>query len=147
MKRPSFFFLFLLAFLWQTFALDCQAAIGSLKGVRVTTETGKVLYLYKDYHALVIGISSYLHWPKLPNAANDAREVAEKLAGLGFQVKMVIDPTSSEIRKSLTELVYQTGRVEDRAILLYFAGHGETETLADDTRMGYIIPRDCPLIK
>jgi uncharacterized caspase-like protein len=106
----------------------------------------KELYLYRDYHALVIGIGNYDHWPKLPNAANDAREVAAKLTGQGFQVKTVIDPTSSELRKTFNQLVYQTGRVEDRAILLYFAGHGETETLADDTRMGFIIPRECPLM-
>lgn len=30
---------------------------------------------------------------------------------------------------------------------MYYAGHGETETLADNTKLGYIIPKDCPLLK
>jgi uncharacterized caspase-like protein len=145
MKRLIHSFLFLFIILCQVFASDCWAT--SRKGISISTDTGKELYLYRDYHALVIGVSNYENWPILPNAAGDAREVAGRLEGLGFQVKTVYDPTSSEIRKAFTELVYRVGGVQDRAILLYFAGHGETETLADNTKMGFIIPRDCPLIR
>jgi hypothetical protein len=49
------------------------------RGIRVTTEHGKSVYLYKDYHALVIGVSNYDKWPRLPNAVRDAQEVAAKL--------------------------------------------------------------------
>jgi hypothetical protein len=145
MKRSIHYSLFLLLFLGQILGSDCLAA--SRKGISINTDKEKELYLYRDYHALVIGISNYENWPKLPNAASDAREVAMKLAELGFQVKTVYNPTSNEIKKAFNELVYRIGSVEDRAILLYFAGHGETETLADNTKMGYIIPRDCPMIK
>jgi hypothetical protein len=141
------YFVLILIFLCQAVGSDCRAASPGVKGISVSTDKGKELYLYRDYHALVIGISNYENWPKLPNAAGDAREVAGRLAGLGFQVKTVFDPTSAEIRKAFSELVYRVGWVEDRAILIYYAGHGETETLADKTKMGYIIPRDCPLIK
>ena len=34
---------------------------------------------------------------------------------------------------------------KNRALLFYFAGHGETLELADGTELGYILPSDCPL--
>jgi uncharacterized caspase-like protein len=119
----------------------------TVNGIRVIDKEGRGLNLYKDYYALVVGISDYEKWPKLPNPVNDAREVAAKLKDLGFQVRMVLDPTTQEIKAALNDLVYETGRDEQRAILIYYAGHGETEDLADGTKMGYIIPKDCPLLK
>jgi formylglycine-generating enzyme required for sulfatase activity len=117
------------------------------RGIRVIAKTGQSLYLYKDYHALVVGVSNYEKWPKLPNAVNDAKEMASRLKELGFEVKLVLDPTSREIKTALSEMVYDMGREENRALLFYYAGHGETETLADKTKMGYIIPRDCPILE
>ncbi|MEE9611094.1 MAG: caspase family protein [Desulfatiglandales bacterium] len=117
------------------------------RGLRVTTMPGLSTYLYKDYHALVIGISNYEKWPKLPNAVKDAREVAAKLQEMGFQVNLLLDPSSSEMKNAFNDVVYDVGREENRAILVYFAGHGETEVLADRTHLGYIIPRDSPLLK
>ena len=38
------------------------------RGIQVVSKRGEPLYLYKDYHAVVIGVSDYDHWPKLPNA-------------------------------------------------------------------------------
>ena len=42
-------------------------------------------------------------------------------------------------------MAFRLGREKNRALLLYFAGHGETLDLADGTQLGYIIPTDCPL--
>jgi hypothetical protein len=117
------------------------------RGIRVTTEQGTSVYLYKDYHALVVGVSNYERWPKLPNAVNDAREIAAKLKELGFSAKLVTDPTARDMQTLLSELVYDMGTEEKRAVLFYYAGHGETETLADGTKMGYLIPRDCPILE
>ena len=117
------------------------------RGISIISKHGDILNLYKDYHALVIGITNYERWPRLPNAINDAKEVASKLKDLGFDVKLVLDPTSREIKTLLSEMVYKMGIEENRAILFYYAGHGETETLADKSSMGYIIPRDCPLLE
>jgi len=69
------------------------------------------------------------------------------LKELGFEVKVVLDPTSREMKTVLSEMVYDMGIEENRAILFYYAGHGETEILADKTKMGYIIPRDCPILE
>jgi uncharacterized caspase-like protein len=122
-------------------------SFSTTRGIRVTGKQGESLYLYKDYHALVVGISDYEKWPRLPNAVNDAKEVASKLKELGFEVKLMLDPTFREMKTVLSEIVYKMGREENRALLFYYAGHGETETLADKTKMGYIVPKDCPLLE
>jgi len=144
MKRFLGFLPFMFFFLYvalPTFSLS------TTRGIRVTAKQGQSLYLYKDYYALVIGISNYEKWPRLPNAVNDAKEVASKLEELGFEVRLVLDPTAREVRTVLGEMVYKMGSESNRALLFYYAGHGETETLADKTKMGYIVPKDCPLSK
>jgi hypothetical protein len=122
-------------------------AFTDTRGIRVTAKQGQSLYLYMDYHALVVGVSNYEIWPKLPYAVKDAKEVASKLKDMGFKVRLIIDPTSQEMRTALNEMVYKTGLEVNRGLLFYYAGHGETETLADNTKMGYIIPKDSPLLK
>ncbi len=138
--------LIVLSLLITSFVPRFFAAAISL-GVHVCSKKGKDLYLYEDYHALVIGVSNYDRWPKLPYATEDAKEVAERLKMMGYQVKLILDPTSRELKTALNEMVYTMGTAENRAILLYYAGHGETEPLADNTKMGYLIPKDCPLLK
>ena len=143
MKKISFFIILALLL----FPLISSPLLATTRGISVVSKHGQNLYLYKDYHALVIGISNYEKWPRLPNAVNDAKEVAAKLKEFGFEVRLVLDPTSREIKTVLSEMVYKMGREKNRALLFYYAGHGETEILADKTKMGYIIPRDCPLLE
>jgi len=116
-------------------------------GISVTSKKGQTLYLYEDYHALVIGVGKYEKWPQLPDAVNDARDVAQELKKLGFEVTLVLDPTHKEMKAALSTMAYKTGNEVNRGILFYYAGHGETQILADKTKMGYIIPKDCPLLK
>ena len=121
------------------------------RGIKVVarTEDGgtRLLPLYSGSHALVVGVSNYEKWPKLPNAVKDAKDVAERLKKLGFHVTLVLNPTSSELTKALNDLTYRHGRDKNQALLFFYAGHGETEVLADGTKLGYIIPRDCPLLR
>jgi len=138
--------LIVLSLLITFFVFPFFAAAISL-GVHVVSKQGKDLYLYEDYHALVIGVSNYDQWPKLPYATEDAKEVAERLKMMGYQVKLILDPTSRELKAAFNEMVYTMGTAENRAIMFYYAGHGETEPLADNTKMGYLIPKDCPLLK
>jgi hypothetical protein len=51
------------------------------------------------------------------------------------------------LRQALSDMVYEKGGENNRALLFYFAGHGETLELADGTQLGYIVPGDCPLKK
>jgi hypothetical protein len=117
------------------------------RGIRAVSKGGEDLHIYESYHALVVGVSDYKKWPDLPYAVNDAKEVAQRLKELGFEVKLVLNPDSRELKKAINEMTYGAGRKRNRAILFYYAGHGETETMADDTKMGYIIPKDCPLLE
>ena len=143
----KFFRFLLFSFLFVFFLIFPALSSSATRGIRITAKEGQSLYCYKDYHALVIGISNYEKWQKLPNAVNDAKEVAAKLKELGFEVKVSLDPTSREMKTILSEMVYKIGREKNRTLLSYYDGHGETETLADKTKMGYIIPRDCPLLE
>ena len=133
-----------LLFLFLFLALP-PSVFSTMRGISVTGKKGQSLYLYKDYHALVVGISSYEKWPNLPSAAKDAKEVASRLEEIGFQVRLALDPSAKELRKALSDVVYNAGREKNRALLFYFAGHGETLELADGTELGYIVPSDCPL--
>jgi formylglycine-generating enzyme required for sulfatase activity len=117
------------------------------RGIRVVAKSGETFELYKDYYAMVIGVSEYDDWPDLPNAVKDAREVASALEKLEFNVRLLIDPTSGQIIDALKEVTFHIGQERNLALLLYFAGHGETLDLADGTELGYIIPKDCPLKK
>ena len=126
--------------------LACNASATN-RGIHIVNMDGKNMRLYDDYHAVVVGVSDYQYWPKLPNAARDAEEVAEQLKRMGVQVKLVLNPTYRELKTALNKMVYETGLKKNRGVLFYYAGHGETETLADGAKMGYIIPRDCPLLK
>jgi uncharacterized caspase-like protein len=121
--------------------------LAATRGISVVSRKGQTYHLYKDYRALVVGVADYEEWPDLPNAVKDAQEVAETLERLGFEVELITNPNYQQLRKVLNELTYKYGREQNRALLFYYAGHGETETMADGTKLGYIIPSDCPLLR
>ena len=143
MKKTVFF---LMIFLAPVFLLSLNGAAAD-RGIRIVAKNGRSMRLYDDYHAVVIGVSNYQYWPKLPNAAKDAAEVADQLKRMGVHVKLVLNPTYREMKTVLADMVYDIGRKENRGLLFFYAGHGETEALADGAKMGYIIPRDCPVLK
>ncbi len=71
--------------------------------------------------ALVIGNSTYEHVAHLPNAANDARDIATALEGIGFRVILGTDLARAEIL-TLTRDVRRRLAPQDIA-LFYFSGH------------------------
>ena len=115
------------------------------RGIQIVTPQKKTVRLYRDYRALVVGIGSYQHWPDLPHAVSDAKKMGQVLTKLGFKTQVVSNPTSAQLLKLLRRLPYGLGAKKDRALLIYFAGHGATETLADGNKLGFVVPRDCPL--
>jgi HEAT repeat protein len=132
---------------WLAVVLLVGAAAASTRGIRVMTRDHKQLHLYDDYAALVIGVGHYDHWPNLPGALRDAREVAATLRRLGFRVRLVLDPDAARLAQEIKALPYTLGRKRDRALLIYYAGHGETESLAGGRKLGYLVPRDCPRLQ
>jgi len=138
--RKSIPFL-LLIFLFYTFLFSQERG----REIVVRTTEGETIKLYKECHALVIGVSDYQSgWPKLPNAAGDADEVGDLLASLGFEVKRVKNPTKDELTQALDDFVFGPGQQKDNCLVIFFAGHGYTERKASGKDMGYIVPKDAP---
>lgn len=72
--------------------------------------------------ALVIGNSAYTEVPFLPNAVQDARDIAGALRKLGFEVRDGYDLTRAETLRLAADVTATLGP-EDVA-LFYFSGHG-----------------------
>ncbi len=100
-------------------------------------------YYHKSW-AVVIGINKYDVWPPLAYAVTDALAVEKKLKEIGFEEVIEILDKEATRKRILTllgtELPKKVGS-EDR-VVIFFAGHGQTESLADGREQGYIIPAD-----
>ena len=108
--------------------------------------------LYRDSHALVIGVDKYSRWPALQHAVRDARAVQEALVGkLGFKAQNVTllldgEATRGNILKALNEKLTDAKQVKrDDRVFVFYAGHGGTRKLASGRDVGYLIPVDAPL--
>ncbi|MGV8057044.1 MAG: caspase family protein [Smithellaceae bacterium] len=134
-------------------ALKREAAGGKTSQSSSSTETRGVQVkgkseavsgsFYDKSYAVIIGINNYEKWPSLEYAVNDAKAMERKLKSLGFETTILINQNANKdnILKILgDELPRKVGR-NDR-VIIFFAGHGQTEQLADDSQMGYIIPVD-----
>jgi formylglycine-generating enzyme required for sulfatase activity len=143
--RPIGVFLFpLFVFVLLIFPIS---VVAENEGISADSPGGQNIYLYKDYHALVVGVGNYDKWPSLPNAVKDARDVSWLLKRLGFEVTLVTDPSSRELKRALDDFVQEAGQEQDRGVVFYYRGNGETRTLAGGPKLGWIIPRDCPLAR
>ncbi len=102
------------------------------------------LPLYKESHALVIGINDYLHASPLTYAENDATSIAELLVQrFSFEkgkVTLLIGAQASRNAIIREYLRFQKTDKNDR-ILVYFAGHGFT-TPSRLGSVGYLVPQD-----
>lgn len=102
---------------------------------------------YGNSWAVVIGIDRYPH-QKIPNlkyAVNDARSVAEAIVDQGFSAQKTFVLLNEKATKdSIEEVLYSRLRSagnEDR-VLIFFAGHGETERLPRGGSEGFLLPYD-----
>ena len=108
--------------------------------------------LYRESHALVIGINGYTAWPKLSHAVRDAQAMREALiTRFGFRpdnVTLLTDAQASRanILKALNERFGDPKRVKrDDRVFVFFAGHGSTRRLPSGREIGYIVPVDAGL--
>jgi uncharacterized caspase-like protein len=116
------------------------------QGVRIKVETGQEIDLYDESHALVIGVGKYTEgWRELPGAERDAEVVSAVLRKQGFQVTVALNPTATQLNDALSAFISDHGLQERNRLLIYFAGHGHTEALADGRELGYVVPADAPL--
>ena len=102
---------------------------------------------YEKRVAAVIGVNDYVSWPRLTGARPDAEKVAERLRQLGFETVLELYDREAT-RGAILELLGSrlAGVVgENDLVVIFFAGHGQTETIGRGTReqkRGYIIPAD-----
>jgi len=93
---------------------------------------------------VVIGVDAYASWPHLTYAVHDAKEVQKALKALGFDEVIEVldrDATQARIRQLFeTELPKKIG-TNDR-VVIFFAGHAQTQDLPDGTQIGYLMPVD-----
>jgi len=97
---------------------------------------------YGKSWAVVIGINEYQKWPKLKHAVNDAKSMGDVLHKIGFdEIIMLLDgdATQQNIRRVLGDDLYAKTQAEDR-VFIFFAGHGQTQELPNNSKVGYIIP-------
>lgn len=107
---------------------------------------------YQHSIAVVIGINKYRTWPSLEFAVSDAKAVKERLQALGFHSVIELyntEATKLQINRMLRDTLPKIIGKNDR-LLIYFAGHGQTETYQQIDKQGqifkekegYIIPID-----
>ena len=101
---------------------------------------------YKRRIAAVIGVNDYTHWRPLTGARGDAEKVARQLKALGFDEVLELYDGEATRDAILDLLGSKLPRVvgEDDLVVIFFAGHGQTETVggARERKRGYIIPVD-----
>ena len=131
------FFIFLLFFLTSPLS-------GLAQGNSFDSPKGKKVYLSKNYHALVIGVSKYDSWENIPNAAIDAKDIYNFFRGRGYEATLLTNPGSRELRRAMETQVNGVGQKKDQGIILYYSGHSATQNLENGKKMGWIIPSDCP---
>ena len=116
------------------------------QGVRIKADNGAEIDLYDESYALVIGVSKYTNgWRVLPGVSRDVTAVNAVLTKQGFTVKVVTDPTFTQMDQAIRDFISEYGLKQRNRLLIYFAGHGYTELRSDGRDLGYIIPADAPL--
>ena len=72
--------------------------------------------------ALVIGMAKYETVVALDNTVNDAISISRTLESIGFDVRMMTDVTSEELRRAVDDFAFKSETAD--LALIYFAGHG-----------------------
>ncbi|MCX6287220.1 MAG: gliding motility-associated C-terminal domain-containing protein [Bacteroidetes bacterium] len=115
-----------------------------MKPIELTVD-GKVTVLYKQSHALLIGVSAYnMGLPPLPGVVGDIDRVKEALESNGFEVTKVMNPDALSLQRAFNSFISQFGQGAENRLLIYFAGHGYTEKMPYGEDIGYICPVDAP---
>ena len=90
--------------------------------------------------ALVIGNGDYQATTKLINPVNDAADIGEMLAGLGFDVEVRIDADLDTMEKAVLRFGNKLAGSTDSVGFFYYAGHG-----VQSNGENYLIPVDARL--
>ncbi|MDR2020288.1 MAG: SUMF1/EgtB/PvdO family nonheme iron enzyme [Treponema sp.] len=91
-----------------------------------------VLFVFAGYagtwaaprFALVIGNGDYQHVDNLPNAANDASDVAEKLLSLGYDVELQLNGDIGSMTRAIGGWIRRLSAEQSSEGFFWYAGHG-----------------------
>jgi hypothetical protein len=123
---------------------NTQPQVFSVQRQELVTEKVESKQLYPRSVGVVIGVDAYTSWPHLTYAVHDAKEVQKALKATGFdEVIELLDKDATQARilqLFATELPKKVGK-NDR-VVIFFAGHAQTQELPDGTQMGYLMPVD-----
>ena len=102
--------------------------------------------IYDKSWALIIGIDKYQNFQGLDYAVKDAQSIQDIIiSSLDFAEDNITilkdeEATKSRIIQEFSNITKKAG-VNDR-VLIFFAGHGQTEDLPDGGEIGYLLPVD-----
>ncbi len=89
-------------------------------------------------YALLIGVNAYQALTPLLKAVGDAEAISNALAGYGFEVMLVRDPTRRQMNEAISTFVAKL-KPEDTAFV-QFSGHG-----IEIQQQNFLLPVDVPL--
>ena len=95
---------------------------------------------FGQFHALVVGLESYMFWESLQSPHEDARSIADLLSSrYGFDTTMLLDASGAEILSAINDLRERVGPEDN--VLIYFAGHGQLlRPETSELMRGYWLP-------
>ena len=102
--------------------------------------------IYDNSYALIIGIDKYENVRSLDYAVKDAEDIQSMLVDkFHFQQDNIVllkdeEATKTTIIQEFSNITKKAG--DNDRVLIFFAGHGETEDLPDGGEMGYLLPVD-----
>ena len=118
-----------------------QAFEKKSRGISVKSELSDGLQLTGNQWLFVIGIDTYIEWPRLKTAANDARSVKNALLSrYRFDPDHLIELYDEQAtrRNILSNLRYLARSVRGNdSLVIFYAGHGHLDPI---TREGSWIP-------
>ncbi|MBF0615123.1 MAG: SUMF1/EgtB/PvdO family nonheme iron enzyme [Magnetococcales bacterium] len=95
-----------------------------------------------SYALLVIGVSDYTHWARIPHAINDGEKVFQLFRNLGAQVERNDGANKASMESALRDFASRHGNSPEKKVIIYYAGHGH----ATDDGRGFLIPKDAPTL-
>ena len=118
--------LFSLAFAALLFTVPAFAAERGIKRVEIKTQTGELVGLYEESHALVIGVSDYTNgWPKLPGVRKDVKAVTAALESHRFNVEVVENAKDYDaLDDAFSDFIRRHGRKPENRLPFCLGGHG-----------------------
>ncbi len=156
MKTQVKQFIYTMQAVWAGYVVIClclglSVSAGAERGLslgtqkkRVVDQEGEEVLLYRESHALVIGISDYTVWPKLPGVREDVGAVKAALEAQGFHVVVAMDVDKVGLDAAFSDFISEYGDNPDNRLLFYFAGHGHTVKTSYGEELGYIVPVNAP---